>query len=590
MNWKNYSISTRWLIIGLLTITGTGLLWLGPGRWLIMALYNHPNIPLLGDLMGGRDVHPVDRYLGVAASMVRHVLLGMGLFVSIGAIALNISSGSATRRKAWFALFLLIMISVLIRLPHLSKPLQYEQPLANSLITLSILWEDGVVAHYGGMPRTFPGDANRFAKNLGITAHAPDGQGYYLTFPPFALHVAYAVLKTLDSPPSPTNLRALAVAWHVLGIVATFLLMRQFFRTHASRDAIAWWSTLCVALAPTTLWHFGEVYSPDTIWQHLMVISLLLLMGVMHRWEQQKTAKLWFSLWLISIFLVTYTDNHGALFAALTGIWSLMQLRRSRRYSLIFIGAALSSSLAVLITYLQYSAILGGSLHQLFIDTAARRTFAEGGSWSNMGLYYLRSYWPFGMGILFLAWSFRGDQRPRLTSSIWIVMPLLIVLHAAIFLNWTLIHGLSAIKAAYPIGLLLGYLLTGKKWLPLETNASTQRALTLAILAGFLATASYAQYRAHYTFDRAREKNQRIANQILADADPTENLFQIGPVPVLPQILYYAKRNMHMTSSETAAIKWMEQHQRTRGRIFYFDEQREIISNKTLSVTAPTTE
>lgn len=52
--------------------------------------------------------------------------------------------------------------------------------------------------------------------------------------------------------------------------------------------------------------------------------------------------------------------------------------------------------------------------------------------------------------------------------------------------------------------------------------------------------------------------------------------------PVVPQIIYYAKRNIQSVASEEAALGWLDKHGRERGRLLGINKKYEIVLSKAL--------
>lgn len=564
---------------GLVVLLLTELTWWGILRPLIQTVYANPGFPVLGPLLSGRDVHPVQHYLAHYRSLLQLGQVGLLIFTITGATAIWVNQTPNKLCRPLIGLIVIMLLSVVVRAPDIGKPMQLEQPLANSLIGLDLLWNEGFWTHKGGMPRTFPGETNRFIRNLGMTAFNADGLGYYLTFPPLAIHVAYGLHRLFNTPPTVGSVQTMATSFHLLGTAAFFALMCGLFKDRPQRYALAWWASLPVAFSAVALWYFGHLYSPDFFWPHLFVLSLLTLYFLVQRIERHQRGGWLWACWICSVFAVTYTDNHGAVYAAVAGCWGLYYMRHQRVYGLIFIAAGTGSLLAVTLMYCQYSSIMGAPLHRLLAGAATNRTMGDAGrSWTVILTHHIRALWPFLLALIGLLPGYlRSDRIRSGQPAIWHISLLLVIVHHLIFMQWTIVHDLSALKAVYPAGIALGAL-AGTSFM-FRSPSEARRCWGAGLLAASLIMLSLMHYRTDYARATARDKNVRIAADIAAVSNDHEVLFYIAPGYVLPQTLYYLRRNIQKVDSIEEAKEWLQTHQREQGRILFFDEERELIDS-----------
>ena len=109
---------------------------------------------------------------------------------------------------------------------------------------------------------------------------------------------------------------------------------------------------------------------------------------------------------------------------------------------------------------------------------------------------------------------------------------------------------------------------------PRLAHAGVWIALILGFI-GFIVT-----YQRVYVSPPARY--QELGREIAALADDAEVVFMLPADPVVPQIIYYAKRNIQSVASEEAALGWLDKHGRERGRLLGINKKYEIVLSKAL--------
>lgn len=577
---------TFFLLVGLFSFGAAKLLWNFVGLPILESAYTNPEFPVVGKLLGGRDLHSFAHYKEYAETAMQAIYAGIFIFSITGSLGIYASTKPFSRNRLVISFVILFALSVFIRLPNIGKPLQHELNLAHSLIPIQLLLEEGFWHHLGGMPYTFPGEANRYIFNQGMTAISHTGVGYYLTFPPLAVQIPFFYFRMAGMYPEPFDLQNFALMLHALTSILALLLYVRVLDKHPQKFALAWWALLPVVISPVSLYFQANEYSPTSFWLPLFVVSMLVLLKTVQLINNGRPMIFWLSSWTICIFLATYADNHGAILAATAGCWALTRMRTNRQYILVFIASGLGSIAAVLLMYFQYSAIMKSSFIGVVLDTAGTRTF----NWEQSPLALLKHYalglWPFALAAIVVAFANGRKNNPASFPSGWIVIPMTVLIHHLVFYQWSTVHAFSVLKAIIPAGLLMAWLL-GNSQLLVSDFSNIRRDLFSGLLAGGICLASIAQYHFANLSD-APDKNMRIAADMLKVSSPDETLFAIhvDDVPnvsegyVLPQTTYYLKRNIQKVRTPEEAADWMTQHNRSRGRIFYFSENREVINSE----------
>lgn len=569
-----------WMFLGGAIIIGSVFAWWCVLRPCISMAYAHPEWWFFGRFVSGRDVHQLSHYLQYAFGLYCYVLRLLVFLWMGGALSIWVSV-ECSAKKFIMALTVLIGMAVYIRVPTIGAPLQKEWVTASTLIALDLLHDGGWLNHAGAIPQTFPGDANLYVTNLGITAIAPNGIGYYMSFPPLAVLFPAIVFHALGIMPSIAGIQWLAIALHVMSIVLISCMILLLWPEERSRYVGAWWAALVVAITPGSLWYFGNEYSWDTFWHHLWLMGVVLLVYFKRRVEKGKRWPLLLALSFI-FFAASYAEYQGVLFAFMAGIWALYMARKDMRYFKIFIIAGVFSSLAVLLTTCQYSSLVGFSTFlSLLMKKAGDRSFIAEAPVTQIWLHYAAC---FGIALLVLPVLIRQKTRRILKQEAWVLFLLLgpLVVHHLLLLQWTAVHRYSVMKAVFPLAVVcacFGMYGLGE-W------RGSRSALRQALAAGFLIAGSVGLYDQIFARSPAREKNARLAANIRSLSSDREVLFSIGPY-VLPQTLYYLRRNVQSVSDEDEARQWLQCHHMPCGHLLFFDDDRELVEHKTVVENDP---
>ena len=107
--------------------------------------------------------------------------------------------------------------------------------------------------------------------NAGMKVLDKDGNGYYTSFPPFAVIAPYLVLALFSLDVTVLNLQLFNLAGHLCGtLLIFFTLDRVLSHGPSPRTAAAVGAVTYIFLAPN-LWYGANVYSWDTFWHYLWI-------------------------------------------------------------------------------------------------------------------------------------------------------------------------------------------------------------------------------------------------------------------------------------------------------------------------------
>jgi len=184
--------------------------------------------------------------------------------------------------KPYLLLFGIFLISVLIRLPHLDRPLSKHHEFCTAITLIPLQnWADNGAATYHYSPSvTYEGAANHHIENLTAYPVEANGRFYYLSHPPFAYLLPYFTFSVLGIYPTPLALQIFNIFFHFISCLFIYkivVLMRHYphplkgspptlhdsradspLGAGGERGALA--AFLIYLFAPAALWFHGNAY------------------------------------------------------------------------------------------------------------------------------------------------------------------------------------------------------------------------------------------------------------------------------------------------------------------------------------------
>lgn len=133
------------------------------------------------------------------------------------------------KSKTYLLLIGLFLISVLVRFPHLDRPLSkhHEFCTAVVLIPLENWAENGAATYHYSPSVSYEGTANHHIENLTAYPVEADGRFYYLSHPPFAYLLPYFCFKILGVHPTPLALQIFNLLFHLLSCLLLFQIVKM---------------------------------------------------------------------------------------------------------------------------------------------------------------------------------------------------------------------------------------------------------------------------------------------------------------------------------------------------------------------------
>jgi hypothetical protein len=412
-------------------------------------------------------------------------------------------------------LLLLMVATVLVRLPTLNRPLSKHHEFNTAVVlTNAISWQQaGGAAQFSFTPlMNFQGTANKLLEkgphtdSLGNHVYLSFGAGWYM--------LPYAIFTALNIPFTPLALQILNI---LISLLTTVILYRLLVRIN-KQPHVALTATAMFAFMPATLWYGGNGYVTTSI-------MLPLVLAVLGYWHSFATTQLIKPYALAGLALtgiaLCYFDWVAVFLLAGMGIWAAVQAIRQKQFAILTLVCTATVTLAVWLILAQFASYLGW--HQV-LDYWTRR-FAERSTDTSQasGLvlwlrFMINQATSFGPLLLVVAARFMMSKAGYPKMPYWLMVAAAsVVLYNLVFFNWSALH-----EFAWMAGGLVATLLAGVIVLPM---LSSKRLVSTTVLVIALSIAIY--YAANPTghtnwkgepYDRYLIAGTNIAQKVPADA------------------------------------------------------------------------
>jgi hypothetical protein len=553
-------------------------------RTLVEQVYEGRSLPVLNRLIEGQDVHPAAYYASLATYAFREVYVRC-LVLFLLAIAFHglgctrwLEPAALERISPAVALLVLFAITVGLRWGNLGRPLSdsMEWDTAHSLVTLDCWERGGALRHKLCLLQSYALPADKFVMNGGMRAMNEAGDGYYISAPPFYLIAPYAFLKLLGQPVTVFGLQAFNMLVH--GVTAWFfyLAIAAALRSLAYGRQVALVAATLFLLMPGPLWFFSNSYGWSNFWQVFWSIGCYFAVRTTQALSEGRPPGRALAGLAIATALATYSEFHGALFAASVGFyWLLTGRLRTREGWRCTLVVAAAAAFPIAVTAIQYALFTGVNLG------AVRGVAQLRSNWHDhdmdYGLLlasYLQAYgslWLLGAALLAAMVKVGpGRLREGLKGSgggallLFLVLP--VVVHHWLFLQWTAHHNCTMIKSSMAFALI-----AAAAWCALWARSPARGwRVVLAVALFYTLAENVRAYERGYVFSRDPGRYERLASDMAKHTRDDAVVFanwgrwDLG----LPQVMYYLKRNICRVQTRDEAVAWLEEHGRDRGLYF----------------------
>lgn len=467
------------------------------------------------------------------------------------------------RHLLW--LLLAFAISVAVRAPLLNRPLGAHHELCTALVLIVLhnWYTDGLMHHHAAPAITFTGQADLIPPGYTDAPALHNGVLYYLSHPPLAYDLPYAIFFVSGVEPNATGLQVFNLFFHLLTAFALYHIVRELMRSKNGPPA-ALLSAVLYLFMPAPLWFHGNVYMSDMFVQNAWVWHILV---VLRMYRDTADGWRWPVLAGLTLFLTTYISWPGVWAGAtLCGI-ALFRWWRGREVLELRIAlmALLGVVLALAYTAWRWLQVVDAEgLMAYFTGRFADRGITAGqDGWSaieQLAVNYRTGFLP----VILVCLAVLLLRRAALCRSstrwpLFLMLSGLPVVMDHVFLLQYAGHDFAALKGGVLLCVVAGtgLALLRRRWVIAGTAATC--------LAGVLYFYRTNPVRSVHDERFTWQMGQGLA--IAGEADPDEMVFTQGFTPE-PQVQWYAKRTLFRVDDLEQARSLLRAQGTDKGVVF----------------------
>jgi len=485
-------------------------------------------------------------------------------------------------KRTFPLLFGIFLISVVVRLPELNRPLSkhHEFCTAISLRIMQIWYDNGIEKYNYNPVMTFNNPADKYINNnANATGKMIDSAGnyYYVSHPPFAYYFPFFIFRTLNIRPDVLPLQLLNLLFHFIsGLFVYFMVCLLSFNRARSlpyRPAVV--AFVIYTFLPVTMWFQGNVYMSD------MAIHLLFIIGVYTALKmiirQKFYSPKYIFLYTLCLALMLYTSWLGVFFAVGILVYSLLHVRSIKGFSVLIWTTIITSIIMLRLIVYQYSQING--LESYLIEMFNRYTLRGSLEGTDQGLFhfmfaylwllktllynyvihYIVIYVIIGLFVYLAA----SRKKLKIVFSengyrfIWLSVLPVLLLHF-FFLNYS-VQDFTVLYASLFFSVLLGILYDKVK----KSGAVPIRVMQLGVV--ITVSLFICQYHAMNFLVRDDSYSRGVE---IAKAAGKDDVVFWPYQDIEPQLVFYAQRNVRYAVSEKEAQAFLIQRGLKHGLYF----------------------
>jgi hypothetical protein len=482
-------------------------------------------------------------------------------------------------RKTFPILLFVFLLSVLVRLPQLDRPLSkhHEFCTAVSLRILQI-WYDNGIQKYGFNPvMTYDNPADQFINNdANASGRMIDEQGsyYYVSHPPFAYYLPYILFKTLHIRPDvlPLQIFNMLLGFLTALFVYFTVCLLSFNRARSYLHFPSFIAYTVYLFMPATLWFQGNVYMSDMAVHLPFVIGVYIVLKMILR--RKFYVPKYILGYILILFIMIYTSWLGVFFAFGVLVYSLLHVRSISGFRvLIWSTIAVAFVTLRLIAY-QYSEISGmeayaheivnryllrgslGRLHQGFLHFLLSYFFLL----KDILYNYLANYLAIYLLIAGFAWTAITRAKLKIVFSengyrfIWLSVLPVVLMHLA-FMQYSA-QDFTALYASLFFSVLIGILYDKVKKSGVFSGTAIN-GLVMVTIALLIGQFYLANPPGRYSLKGDRYDTQmNIGHTINTATAKDEVVFSLSKAT--PQEVFYSGRNIKQVSSKIEAMEFLK--------------------------------
>jgi hypothetical protein len=478
-------------------------------------------------------------------------------------------------------LFILFLVSVIIRVPQLNRPLSKHHELNTAaVLTCLQVWQDSGVAYSCGAPiHMFPGAYNITTKN----SKYPNlyKRGVYLSMGPFSYILPHFICTTFGVKPSENSIRVFMLFIHFLSGLLIYYLTLTLLKTQLNAsttfnvEANKKWSLVAASLfifSPIAMWFMGNSYSHETMVFPLYLLALL--SGFKILLANYSTSKNFYILYGVSIALSIYTDWLGCVVALVFFTKAILDYKK-KKPGLFLITNVLVLLVTIAVILWQYAHVIGNTeLKQFVLEQFFNRRLPDNGiAFTTIDF---AKYFGSGYGLLAILCTICVLTKSVKWNSTTLIIFLIPFLHYFLFRGFSNEHDYAVLKWA-PFVLLTSVLFIKKYMQVLKIST-----IIVSLLLGIVLYEYVNKPGPKSLNGESYNWMKQIGNTIKKEAAEKEYIL-INTPSYYYQIGWYAKRNYKIIANEKDAKSWLQTQEFNRAVFFKIDNSNELIQTVRLS-------
>lgn len=479
-------------------------------------------------------------------------------------------------------LVFLFLISILVRLPLLNRPLSKHHEFCTA-IALRIIasWQENGIKNLKFKPATnFGRNEDKFINNYASASGKMKdelGNYYYISHPPLAYYIPFSFFQLVGIKANVLPLQVFNLLIHALCAVGVFLIVGCLYPKENELNFPAIAAYAVYLFNPASLWFQSNVYMSDMMVQLPFVFAVLVCTKMLLYEHHLLKRSI---ILLLLCFAMVYTSWLGVFFCIATVI---LIFRGKLMFSLALIEILFTALVLGLgIAFLQYSKIAGiENLKEELACRFAQRSSLHG--WqiflSNMFGVIKNYFFNYAAMYLFLTGSVlsvylirRRIRMGAILSNVLAISVLPIILLHLVLSDYSG-HDFTVLYATLPFSIFTGFLAER-----LYGHVSIK---FLIFGTGMFVLLNIAQF---YYINRPGEISQSgdrydtFMNEgtfIKQHANADEIVFALNYKPS-PETIWYAHVNIKTVSSEAEARVFLQARKLNKGVIFFRNEKNEL--------------
>jgi len=493
---------------------------------------------------------------------------------------------SFCQRKPILVLSIVFMLTVLVRLPNLNRPLSKHHEFNAALILIPMdIWKESSAKAYDFSPvMTYWNPHDKEINNITVEGIEKEGDYYYLSFPSMTYILPYVCFQLFGVAPSPIALQVFNMLIHFICILLIYLIIKNIsvrILGNGNYHISAIIGSIIFAFSPTPLWFMGNGYTHHT----LVVVFILwaILSSVKLLYENKERLLMNAFQLLVALFFAGMTAWISFILMFILTVFALLKKQKTKAIYALIVVPVISGLASILLTYLQYSKVVGSDTFIEYMQ--GRFSVRSSANKENITFFhlvfgtfkwYVLGYLP---ALLLLIYEFlKLNYFKNLLSKsvkLFLLLGLFFVFsHHFLLSEFTIAHNYSVLIDGVIISLFLGLIY---QQLESEGRLTTKR-LTFILPVLFLSIGQYYFINRPGIFGQNGERYdymKAIGHSIKTNSVPSDLIFTLNlKEKPNPQVIYYAKRNFHQLNNMSEVEEILSKKNNVSAKVFIIKDNK----------------